>query len=594
MTTLTPTVSALDIRGYGNDAAAKRRRITRQNACDNVEIICVIPPCRAPPVDHFVETFEQNPTQAQGGSSLITPFQATIGILDGATHTELPDSRPEKPDDPKVSKRTPSRHFPTSDDEFKMRAQEEDAAEFSQRKANERRAMASTHEGRAWLFIESVLAIHDRLDSRWSTKQVSPVSADDLVWLTERLMQTRKQFEDSGRPATVDLGYHFTSETNMHKIRRDGLMSFAERKGSYSGPARSRGTYFGDGVYTANNPFCFRHLGGVCLLVARLQGNVSHVSGHVTQPAEVSRGFGFDTIVGNKGVPIYADEVVLLRSSQCLPLFRFSTSLVSLNNDEARGNSIIHRYHQEMQQLVDDFLNGGFSTAVPRPLPSMRFSLVSTTVKRSANNPLQTPVAFPGLPLPLLPPGTQPQWNLLKQNRNIPHCMKKMLIFMLHGSTCSSKSDMCSIGSSCHRMKSVWNHFIACKDRRCVYQSCARARSAMAHYVDCREKACPICTPVRHKIYSNMGCESSGGNKKRNISHCFEDQCNEDDCTLNNIMDAKVKKPSEVSSSLWNRLVSSPGGILFHPPAPLPQEDLLSTLRGRAQRERFMAKLSTT
>mmetsp|Transcript_58064 Transcript_58064/g.173293 ORF Transcript_58064/g.173293 Transcript_58064/m.173293 type:complete len:621 (-) Transcript_58064:53-1915(-) len=567
------------VRSTEHQMRGKRPRAEEADCEDDVQIIRVVSPHRRQTKrvscvsDVFAASFMSLP------SMLLTP--PPLG-------SNMPS--PEVVRQTSNTKRTSFSHCESYShfDAFDMSLVGE-REDCSMRKNDESRAMASTHEGRAWLFVEAVLGVHEQLQSQWTTNHVAPVSTDDMVWLAERLMRARKNFEESKRPAKVDLGYHFTSAHNMRNIRKDGLMSYSERKGHYSGTARSRGAYFGHGVYTANNPFSFRHLGDVCLLVARLQGVVKYMSGRAHHfSSETNSGGDCDTVVGNKHIPIFSDEVVLLRSSQCLPLICFSASLVSLKADEARGNIIIHAYHEKIQRLIDDYLNGGFNTAVLRPMPSMRFSLASVRVSRQENRYLSLthlPVAFPGLCFPLLAPGTHPQWNISNQKREIGHCMKKCLLFMLHASICSTKTDLCPLGSSCHRVKSVWDHFVTCKNPLCSNQSCAKLRSAMGHYTECRENACLICSPVRYKIIEYRKIEDV----RRECSSQHVDEHSElNEHTPNN--EDRVKKPSEVSVALWNKLARTPSTTcLTSASRSLQHVDYLATLRGRAQRERLVA-----
>jgi len=122
-------------------------------------------------------------------------------------------------------------------------------------KEYEREAMESTVSGRAWLFVKQVLDVHARLQSKKLVQEsyIDAVAVDDMVALAERMMDAQNTFREKNRPILVDLGYHYTQDRNMDNIRQDGLMSFAEREKSCIKVARRR-CYFGDGIYTANNP----------------------------------------------------------------------------------------------------------------------------------------------------------------------------------------------------------------------------------------------------------------------------------------------------------------------------------------------------
>jgi hypothetical protein len=62
----------------------------------------------------------------------------------------------------------------------------------------------------------------------------------------------------------------------MDSIQQDGLMTVADRDRNGI-RNRQKGTYYGDGVYIATNPYAFQSFGNVGLLVAVLLGRTGRV-----------------------------------------------------------------------------------------------------------------------------------------------------------------------------------------------------------------------------------------------------------------------------------------------------------------------------
>lgn len=249
---------------------------------------------------------------------------------------------------------------------------------IEERRIAENVAMQSTGSGRAWLFVEKVLDLHMRLDSACGTDGnpfFSTVAVDDMVFLAEKLLDCRHEFENLGVSATVTLGYHYTSADNLDSIRQDGLMTLEDRT-RMSISSGGHGAVYGDGIYTATNPYAFHgQYGEVGLLVAVVLGNTRRVS---SSPSCYDT--SVNTVIGNKqlaGSPseitegqAFFDEIVLRRSSQCLPLIRFCATLISRTDDQSPGNKSVWLYHQELQKIVDECFNDGVETKLPRVLPS--------------------------------------------------------------------------------------------------------------------------------------------------------------------------------------------------------------------------------
>jgi len=259
---------------------------------------------------------------------------------------------------PKVAPASP----PLSSPELLLRKEQEQidlAVALSLQEQFNTAALVSTSQGRAWDFVHKVAANHRRLiqyDSNkpdWNGNNFKVVHTDDLVYTTKRLLDMQDAFRAAGKPVTVDIGFHYTDASNMHRIRTDGLLTKAEREASQI-RAEFKGATFGDGVYLANNPYSYHKFcgGEQGLLVARLKGSVEQK----------------DTVLGREGD---SDEVcVLQQSAQCVALVQYHADVVSLNQDEAVGNQMVHEYHCSLQAVVDECFNDGQKTEVLPLKPS--------------------------------------------------------------------------------------------------------------------------------------------------------------------------------------------------------------------------------
>jgi hypothetical protein len=82
-------------------------------------------------------------------------------------------------------------------------------------------------------------------------------AVDDMVLLAKQFIQCQQEFQQNGIDATVTLAYHYTKDQNMDSIQQDGLMMVADRDRNGI-RTRQKGAYYGDGVYTATNPYAFQ------------------------------------------------------------------------------------------------------------------------------------------------------------------------------------------------------------------------------------------------------------------------------------------------------------------------------------------------
>jgi len=268
------------------------------------------------------------------------------------------------------------------EEEYARILQEEEYYKSLSENINEEKAMKDTHSGRAWLFVESALDRHKKLASspKGRGEKISNIAIDGMVFQAKKLLDCQAEFKRLNISSKVTLGYHYTREQNMDRIKQEGLVTRADQN------RVSFGLSFGDGVYVANNPFAFHgKYGNVGILVAVLMGNVERVNKNYYSfrkfETDEVRGECVDkvnTIVGNKKLRAvdqsdiqFYDEIVLQKSCQCLPLVRFSDVLVT-TNDDSPNNDAIWSYHMEMQRIVDIFFNDGNKTELVRTFPKPR------------------------------------------------------------------------------------------------------------------------------------------------------------------------------------------------------------------------------
>ena len=178
--------------------------------------------------------------------------------------------------------------------------------------------------------------------------------------LAQRFVECRNEFRRTGRPNHVVIAYHYTRFALLESIQQEGLLSIPERQSKKVGP-QSGGAAFGNGIYTGRSPSSFP-MHDFCLMVAIVKGNERWV--HVGQAPPLDN---VDTVVGNKrrkdpSVQTFAesllDEIVLRQSKQCLPLLGFFRTRYPIDQ--------VWKCHEELQVILDRFLNGGRRTLVVR------------------------------------------------------------------------------------------------------------------------------------------------------------------------------------------------------------------------------------
>jgi hypothetical protein len=176
-------------------------------------------------------------------------------------------------------------------------------------------------------------------------------------------LEKQEEFRRAGKPVVVDLGYHYTDKSNMENIRAGGLMIRKEQKKKHIKVDRKHASFFGNGVYTGNNPIAFSQYGTIGLLVARLRGESRWIPLDCPNRHQLLAKRTIDTVVGNKGYDPFYDNVVLAKSSQCIPVVEFPTSLITHALRSDTDNSVA-KIEMKLQQVVDKLFNGRFSEQV--------------------------------------------------------------------------------------------------------------------------------------------------------------------------------------------------------------------------------------
>lgn len=283
--------------------------------------------------------------------------------------------------------------------------------EVEKRKQQESNAMFLSNSGRAFKLVETlirmcgvVLAGEPAAASLDTTMEL--VGQDDIVFLAERFLECQQRLVASNKPSHVSIGYHYTKERNLRSIRQDGLLSHPERKSKNKIGSR-RGAYFGDGVYTACNPYGFRHFGNTGLLCALLRGQEERVGPGGTSAPNVNTAVGNKNSTGN----LLTEELILHECCQVLPILRFSSASVERSGSLIhKGNALLWKLHVEVQKILDQYFNGNMPTAVEHVTPNSKNDKVQTS-----SSSLGFAIAPPVPPLPVAaatnpgPPQPQPQ-----------------------------------------------------------------------------------------------------------------------------------------------------------------------------------------
>ena len=226
--------------------------------------------------------------------------------------------------------------------------------------------MMDTSVGRAYMLVDMIL---EYIKSVSQTNhflhaiKLKAVAKDPMFDMAKKLIERQEEFFLQGHCTHVDLAFHYTTEEYLKDIQRFGLLSHEERMKKSSKLTHKNGQVFGNGIYTANNAFAFQKFGPAGLVVARLKGSCSQ---RVKKISQIQDGHSYTSIVGNKisGIdPIgYYDEIVLLESSQVIPLVRFETEAINFKH-QSGSLSVEHRLEalyevmKGLGRVVDDICN---------------------------------------------------------------------------------------------------------------------------------------------------------------------------------------------------------------------------------------------
>lgn len=175
-----------------------------------------------------------------------------------------------------------SAHWEGTETQVAVSLQFKKAESAANAKREEEQRMLLTSTGKAFSFVQQVLAsvpTKSKLQgssltaggsdtpaslapSNGKDVLLAPVSRDDMVAMAERLFSLQEEFQRNGIDPHVDVCYHYTNERNMVNIQEHGLLT-AEELTTTGQLMRKRFLTFGPGIYTGNNPFAFSRHGNV-------------------------------------------------------------------------------------------------------------------------------------------------------------------------------------------------------------------------------------------------------------------------------------------------------------------------------------------
>jgi hypothetical protein len=265
--------------------------------------------------------------------------------------------------------------------------------------------------------------------------------------------------------------------------------------------AAAHGAYFGDGVYTADNPFAFSNYGDIGLICARLCGTTKRVIAQCatnTDPA-------IHCLTGNKVVSSttalhFADEVVLQSSSQIIPMLQFEkqaiisdpgaamSSLSLRQNGSWRDNAthtVMEEYIATLRNIINSTFNGSPVQNHGRTIGPGRSPLstpsAQTSVQQSLLNALTTHSLQSGFSVAsVFNPGMAPPFLLQGD-----HCL-----LLLRRLLCSNRPSVYRRTTACNRVLMAlasliqeWLHLFRLQGDHCLLL-----------YADCCAVTDPQCT----------------------------------------------------------------------------------------------------
>lgn len=177
---------------------------------------------------------------------------------------------------------------------------------------------------------------------RFQDEWIAPMGVSEMAATAERFFETQQDFKNRKLPSKLSIGFHYTASENIRDIVRFGLLSRSDRSAT-GVHSKFNGDNVGDGIYVASDPMSFKSFGGVGILAACIRG----------REGTVNRRSNCDSVVVRPGAP--REFHVLATSQQCLPLLRFSSSMIDLRHCEHNGNELIEHYTKELQNVLDSF-----------------------------------------------------------------------------------------------------------------------------------------------------------------------------------------------------------------------------------------------
>jgi len=247
---------------------------------------------------------------------------------------------------------------------------------------------------KAWKVARNVQAFHQDLltnpRSTMNANNFKPLVLEDLVRQLNRLFDTQQEL---GTP--IDIGYHYTHQYCIPNIDTRGLLTKDARKATRL-DGQENGSMFGEGIYTANNPFAYHEFGGanVCYFVARVRGKSGTDKNDDTMNTIVGRGDS-------------NDQVVVLRApGQCAAMARFSSGLANLDDDCCLGNKMIEMYHQGLQNILNECTS--IPDTLPPPIPQVLPSDVQKWEVVKSSSPASQVIHQPRSYKDRIQPGSQP------------------------------------------------------------------------------------------------------------------------------------------------------------------------------------------
>lgn len=93
-------------------------------------------------------------------------------------------------------------------------------------------AMMHSHSGKAILLVEDIISLARSTNNahpELKGYKIQSVAYDDMTFLAEQMLELQTEFGEKKHPTEVDLGYHYTNENNLPRIRTHGLLTKGDR-----------------------------------------------------------------------------------------------------------------------------------------------------------------------------------------------------------------------------------------------------------------------------------------------------------------------------------------------------------------------------